>query len=103
MAGFWKSFASVSLLAACLPTWVQGACVQSVGARVSTSSGLIEGHAAPEESRVSEYLGIPYAQSPTGDLRFAAPVAYKSNETVLAKAYVCLATVETKAMIETDL
>ncbi|KAI9043066.1 carboxylesterase [Aspergillus affinis] len=87
MAGFWKSFASASLLATCLPTWVQGAAVQSVGARVSTSSGLIEGHAAPGESSVSEYLGIPYAQAPTNDLRFASPVAYESNATVQAKAY----------------
>ncbi|KAK1149584.1 hypothetical protein N8T08_005133 [Aspergillus melleus] len=87
MAGFWKSFASVSLLATGLPTWVQGAAVQSVGARVSTSSGLIEGHAAPGEPSVSEYLGIPYAQAPTNDLRFAPPVAYESDTSLQAKAY----------------
>ncbi|KAH8422568.1 uncharacterized protein LDX57_000321 [Aspergillus melleus] len=97
MAGFWKSFASVSLLATGLPTWVQGAAVQSVGARVSTSSGLIEGHAAPGESSVSEYLGIPYAQAPTNDLRFAPPVAYESKATIQAKAYSpdCPATIGT--------
>ncbi|CAO1605838.1 hypothetical protein XANCAGTX0491_009343 [Xanthoria calcicola] len=46
---------------------------------VKTSNGIIIGHEAPNASQVVEYLGIPYAQPPIGDLRFAAPVAYKGN------------------------
>ncbi|KAE8359425.1 Alpha/Beta hydrolase protein [Aspergillus caelatus] len=86
MARFWKSVASISLLAAAaLPACSQQVSkLQPVGASVWTSSGLIEGHAAPERSNVSEYLGIPYATPPTGDLRFARPVAYHSNSTVRA-------------------
>jgi hypothetical protein len=60
----------------------------TVGACVRTSSGLIEGHAASRPG-VSEYLGIPYAFSPTGDLRFAPPVQYHGDGTVRANAYVC--------------
>ncbi|GMG10462.1 unnamed protein product [Aspergillus oryzae var. brunneus] len=88
MARFWGSIASISLLATAFPVWSQQVSkVQSVGASVWTSSGLIVGHAAPQRSNVSEYLGIPYATPPTGDLRFARPVAYHSNSTVRASAY----------------
>ncbi|KAG8529054.1 uncharacterized protein KY384_005689 [Bacidia gigantensis] len=41
---------------------------------VKTSNGLILGHKASNVSQVVEYLGIPYAQPPTGDLR-SCPVA----------------------------
>lgn len=58
------------------------------GASVQTSSGLILGHAGPQFSDVSEYLGIPYASPPTERLRFAAPVPLKSKGAVLANAYV---------------
>ena len=42
---------------------------------VKTTNGPITGHAAPETSStcVIEYLGIPFAKPPLGDLRFAAP------------------------------
>lgn len=42
---------------------------------VQTTSGLVKGHKSPwpENNDVIEFLGIPYAQPPVGDLRFAAP------------------------------
>ncbi|PGG96559.1 hypothetical protein AJ79_09539 [Helicocarpus griseus UAMH5409] len=55
---------------------------------VSTSSGLIRGHRSPNRPDVSEYLGIPYAQSPVGDLRFAPPVKYTSDQPFDASAFV---------------
>ncbi|KAL2172748.1 hypothetical protein VTG60DRAFT_2567 [Thermothelomyces hinnuleus] len=40
---------------------------------VPTSNGAVTGHIAPGTSCVLEYLGIPYAKPPVGELRFAAP------------------------------
>ncbi|KAF7904343.1 hypothetical protein EAF00_001677 [Botryotinia globosa] len=48
----------------------------TVGQTVQTSSGPANGHPGLNNSQVSEYLGIPFAKPPVGDLRFAAPVAY---------------------------
>ena len=88
----WNPIGSALLLATCLPAaWGQlcpGHPHNHVGDPVVTSSGLIEGHAAPRRPAVSEYLGIPYASAPIGDLRFAAPVAYDANGTIHATAYV---------------
>ena len=56
---------------------------------IKTGSGPIVGHTASRKLDVSEYLGIPYAAAPIGDLRFAAPVAYKPNgSTIMADSYV---------------
>jgi hypothetical protein len=48
----------------------------TVGQTVQTNSGPVSGHPATNQSSVSEYLGIPYAQPPIGDLRFAAPANF---------------------------
>lgn len=47
---------------------------------VRTSSGTIKGHRAtwPANNDVVEFLGIPYAQPPVGNLRFAAPRAFQN-------------------------
>jgi Carboxylesterase family len=47
---------------------------------VNTTSGLVSGHASSNTSaNVAEYLGIPYAQPPVGDLRFAPPLPYNGT------------------------
>ncbi|KAK0101374.1 hypothetical protein ONS95_006549 [Cadophora gregata] len=54
-----------------------------IGQKVQTSSGIVEGHAADKTPSVSEYLGIPYAKPPVGDLRWAAPEALDSPDATI--------------------
>lgn len=60
----------------------------TVGQAVRTSSGSITGHPASSRPDVSEYLGIPFAKPPIGDLRFAAPEAYVGSGNINATVYV---------------
>src|SRR5277367_5613239 len=60
----------------------------TVGQIVETSSGAVAGHAATYYPEVSEYLGIPYAQAPVGDLRFAAPMKYAESSMLNGSAFV---------------
>ena len=55
---------------------------------IPTTSGKIIGHRAPSRPGVTEFLGIPFAQTPIGDLRFAAPRAFSSDKTFLASKFV---------------
>lgn len=59
----------------------------TVGQQVNTTSGIIQGHAAADRTEVSEYLGIPFAQPPIGDLRFAPPEPYTSSSPFNASSY----------------
>jgi len=54
----------------------------TIGQTVQTSSGPVQGHAALGATDVSEYLGIPFAQPPLDDLRFAAPVRYNGTSAI---------------------
>jgi len=60
----------------------------TVGQVVQTTSGPVTGHAAKNDSQVSEYLGIPFAKTPIGDLRFAAPVAFNGTAPLPGDVYV---------------
>lgn len=60
----------------------------TVGQTVQTSSGAVNGHAASNATEVSEYLGIPFAAPPVGDLRFAAPQKYSGNSTINGTSFV---------------
>lgn len=55
---------------------------------VATTNGIVTGHAAPNLNNTIEFLGIPYAQPPVGDLRFAAPLAPVSNGSFVAAEWV---------------
>lgn len=63
---------------------------KDVGQVVETSSGPVNGHAAIKHPEVSEYLGIPYAQPPVGDLRFAPPVEYVGSSLLDGASFVGL-------------
>ncbi|KAJ3957433.1 hypothetical protein N0V92_005982 [Colletotrichum tropicale] len=51
----------------------------TVGQAVKTTSGRVFGHAASDADQVSAYLGIPYAVTPIGALRFQPPIAYNGS------------------------
>ncbi|EHL00500.1 putative Acetylcholinesterase 1 [Glarea lozoyensis 74030] len=59
----------------------------TVGQTVKTTSGSVAGHAALNQTEVSEYLGIPFAQPPVADLRFEAPVKYTGNTELSGLSY----------------
>ena len=62
----------------------------SVGQEVYTSSGMLIGKPASEKVAVSEYLGIPFAQPPIGNLRFAAPQPYVGSGVINATSFVSI-------------
>ena len=62
----------------------------SIGRGVKTSSGYVIGQSALLEPDVSEYLGIPFAKPPLGDLRFAAPQPLTDSGTINATAFVSI-------------
>lgn len=62
--------------------------VTVVGSVVNTTSGPVTGHAAPRAPQVSEYLGIPYAEPPLGQLRFAAPQRFQHPRPINASSFV---------------
>lgn len=61
----------------------------TVGQTVQTTSGPVRGHAAYDvTTEVSEYLGIPYAIPPVGDLRWTAPQRYNGSSTINGSLFV---------------
>ena len=61
-------------------------CQESNKVRVQTSSGLVEGNVLNVfNSTISEFLGIPFAEPPVGDLRFSAPQPLKNPIEVIRK------------------
>jgi hypothetical protein len=56
---------------------------------VVTTNGKITGHPAPNLHNTVEFLGIPYAQPPVGELRFAPPLPPDSNGSFVAAHWVC--------------
>ena len=51
-------------------------------------SGQVRGHESSQSPGVIEWLGIPYAQPPVGDLRFAPPQSYMQPSIYVASNYV---------------
>lgn len=64
------------------------AAVQKSELDVVTSNGKITGHLAPGMRNTVEYLGIPYAQPPVGELRFAAPLPLEGKTDYVAADWV---------------
>lgn len=74
---------SLTAIGAAEDTW-------QVGQAVKTTSGDVTGRPAnyAGNEQVSEYLGIPYAAPPVGNLRWLAPQPYQANGTIAANKFV---------------
>jgi cholinesterase len=59
-----------------------GQTAWKIGEAVKTTSGTFIGQASKWQPAVSEYLGIPFAKPPAGDLRWAAPQAITDDTKV---------------------
>jgi hypothetical protein len=60
----------------------------TVGQVVQTSSGPVSGHPASVNTDVSEYLGIPFAVPPVGNLRWQPPQLYNGTVPINGTDYV---------------
>ncbi|KAF7538701.1 hypothetical protein G7054_g2741 [Neopestalotiopsis clavispora] len=69
----WAPLGTTVLLVAALADGVHGA--SAADCVVTTPNGQIIGHRSSIQPEVCEFLGIPYAAAPVGNLRFAAPEA----------------------------
>jgi len=76
-----KSFLSFLLLVGlCIPTAVAQQTNEQKAPRVQTANGVVQGI---NDSGVLMFKGIPFAQPPTGDLRWKAPQPVKDWDGVL--------------------
>lgn len=57
-----------------------------VGQPVQTTTGKVIGKASSWKNHVSEYLGVPFAKPPVGDLRWAAPQALEKDSSRVTEA-----------------
>lgn len=57
------------------------------GLVVETTSGTVQGFVNQTAPDVRQFLGVPYAEPPLGNLRFAAPESKQPNGTVNATAF----------------
>jgi cholinesterase len=64
-------------------TLVHGRATWNIGEAVKTTSGTVIGQASKWQPEVSEYLGIPFAKPPEGELRWAAPQAITDASKVI--------------------
>lgn len=55
---------------------------------VDTENGPITGHPAKHASDVNEFLGIPFAKPPVGNLRFEPPQLYTEKKPYTASDFV---------------
>lgn len=77
-----------SFLTLAFTTLAHARATFKIGEAVKTTSGAVIGQASQWQPEVSEYLGIPFAKPPEGELRWAAPQPITdSSKTINATKY----------------
>lgn len=77
-----------SFLTLAFTTLAHSRATYNIGEAVKTTSGTVIGQASKWQPEVSEYLGIPFAKPPEGELRWAAPQPITdSSKTINATKY----------------
>ncbi|KAJ5381800.1 CAZyme family CE10 [Penicillium cataractarum] len=67
--------------------WLALAAVAAAQQAYVGSGAVIQGHNASQNPSVTEWLGVPYAQPPIGQLRFAPPQTYTPRGLQVASKY----------------
>ena len=75
------------LLAQASP-FVESRDATAASSSVSTTSGVVAGHAGVNKTGVTEFLGIPFAASTNGTQRWMPPQRFTSKQTFNASTYV---------------
>lgn len=64
-------------------TWSYVSIVSGVSTlHINTTSGLVYGMVNGSHPDVAQFLGIPFAAAPVGELRFAPPTTYEGRGTI---------------------
>lgn len=74
---------SIALIAQALSATAGTIKYPSDGLTIQTNNGLVTGFYNQSAPNVRQFLGIPYAQPPVGDLRFAPPLPAKQRSSTL--------------------
>ncbi|ESZ92459.1 hypothetical protein SBOR_7154 [Sclerotinia borealis F-4128] len=82
-----KFLTSICILPFAIPISLVSGLNKSLAPHVQTTSGIVIGHTARNQSDVIEFLGIRYAQAINGSLRFQPPVPFVSADTYEASRY----------------
>jgi hypothetical protein len=83
-----RILASGSLALSAFVSFALATAQQKYDLDVVTSNGKITGHLAPGMRKTVEFLGIPYAQPPIGELRFVEPLPLDRETDYVAEDWV---------------
>jgi carboxylesterase type B len=67
------------------------------GQEVQTTGGPVIGHTSPTYPKISEYLGIRYAETTAGENRFLPPKPFNGTKMIVASQFVRISVPESNS------